>query len=138
MIRQTYHCPNCRARVSYGIKFCCNCGVHFQWVTPKMDKQLSSVSCSIHPVSAQNATVARLPRQEKLQRGHGCSGWDRPQAHNDEPSAAQPNQRPQYIAAGNKSIVQEKDLPVGSSTAPVKTAIIKLLEHFLDKQARCN
>ena len=29
---QTYFCPNCRARIAYGYRFCGNCGVKLDWL----------------------------------------------------------------------------------------------------------
>lgn len=139
MTRQKYLCPNCRAPVTFGMKFCCNCGVRFQWLTPQEGKQLTTVSCGTPPSSVQDPTVMRLPRQEVQAEEHNKPGWDKPQSYSHKPSIGKQSQPFQNIVPIDNSVgLQDKDLASGRDTAPVKTVIIKLLEHFLDKQASFN
>ena len=35
-MRQMYYCPNCRASVSCGARFCGSCGISLNWVVEQM------------------------------------------------------------------------------------------------------
>jgi hypothetical protein len=38
-MRQIYFCPNCRAPIRYGDRFCGNCGTNLEWVVQQSPPQ---------------------------------------------------------------------------------------------------
>jgi hypothetical protein len=41
-MQRMYFCPNCRAPVAYGYRFCSNCGVKLEWLIQQMMPKSSS------------------------------------------------------------------------------------------------
>jgi hypothetical protein len=48
-MRQIYFCPNCRAPIVYGDRFCGNCGVNLKWEITQIPPQ--SLPLTAKPIS---------------------------------------------------------------------------------------
>jgi len=60
-MREKYFCPNCRAVITCGEKFCGNCGTALRWVIPQALAQPSSPSNSLQNNSNRQLQQSARP-----------------------------------------------------------------------------
>ena len=110
-MKQLYLCSNCSAPVAYGYRFCSNCGSKLDWAIPQIPPNPSSLSggCQ-HP--HQQPAWRQQPMQNECQKQHKYANRD--------------------------VVPQNRSQATGSTIAPMRSEIFKLLDELLDKPNKYN
>jgi hypothetical protein len=118
---QMYFCPNCRAPIGYGDRFCGNCGINLKW--------------EIRQVPPQSLPLwydCQYPGQQQT--------WSRQQLQYNPASIsgnAYQNQQ-QYVHDNCGTTSSGKRSPVDGTAKPISNEISKLLADFFKRQAKCS
>jgi hypothetical protein len=112
-MRQECFCPQCRALIGIGDRFCSNCGIHLNWVIVQTSPGTSGESYSYGYPDQQKAQ--EMPLHDEQTRGH----------HQTIPHEA-----------GN--ISQKCGSTAGGTATPISTEISRLLTDFFNKQINNN
>ncbi len=128
---QTDYCPNCRAPVSYGDRFCGNCGISLNWVAQQIPPSLPFLHG--HQNNGQQQTWYQQPGW------HEQSGRPRPTVDSQESVSTNLNQRQQqrHINANHGTVPQSKSSSRHGPVTPMSIEIPKLLEGFFNKHIEC-
>jgi hypothetical protein len=126
-MRQVYYCPNCRASIVYGEKFCGNCGTGLKWMVVKTpppyqhesyDRQLTGQQAMQH---LQYRQSGRQPdRQEKA--GQKTAFPE---------NRAQPGQQNTNDTGAPTS--GKKRMPAEDPARVLRSEVSELLEHLFHK-----
>jgi hypothetical protein len=120
-MRQIYFCPNCRAPIGYGDRFCGNCGINLEWVTRQIPAQPLPQWYDCH-----------YPEQQQT-----CGGQQL--QYNQASASVNANQNQQQYVHGNRATTSSgKRSSVDVTAKPISDEISKLLADFFDKQAKCS
>jgi hypothetical protein len=114
-------CPNCRALIVAGDRFCGNCGINLNWVVLQIPPQSSPVLYNYQYPNQQQT----LGQQQPLYNQKSLRG-----------NADQCQQRYMYRDSGN--IPQKTSSSVGGTATTISTEISKLLADFFNKQIKYN
>lgn len=129
-MRQMYSCPNCRAPVAYGDRFCGNCGINLNWAAQQMPPQSSPLSYG-YQYPNQQQPWGQQPEW------HQQSGWNQPPPYSQPPVWINPNQCQQrYMYDNSGSVPQKDNSSAGSTITPMRTEISKLLADLFDKHIK--
>jgi hypothetical protein len=117
-----YYCPNCNNPVTYGDKFCGNCGFYFDWPTPQQQmpppyQQGSQYSYNQPPGWGQQPPSGYQPPQPPpyQQPAYPPQGW----------GTYQNTQQPNYYGYGNR-IPQRQGSSSGTTLLVVLIVIVML------------
>jgi hypothetical protein len=113
-MRQMYFCPQCRALIGIGDRFCSNCGTHLNWVILQTPPRPSRESCSYHDRQGT--------QQQQLPSGAKQSACYQPQKMSKEISV----------------VPQKRSSSSGGTATPINTEISRLLSDFFNKQVNNN
>jgi hypothetical protein len=112
-MRQIYFCPNCRAPIRYGDRFCGNCGTNLEWVI-------------------QQSPPQPLPQWYDCQYPEQQQTWSHQQLQYNQasvPGNANQNQQ-QYIHGNRGTTSSGKRSSVDVTAKPISNEISKLLADF--------
>jgi hypothetical protein len=125
-MRQIYFCPNCRAPIGYGDRFCGNCGINLEWVTRQIPAQPLPQWYDCHyPEQQQTCGGQQLQCNQPPYNQALVSGY-----------ANQNQQR--YMHLNHVATSSGKRSSVDVTAKPISDEISKLLADFFDKQAKCS
>jgi len=119
-MQQIYFCPNCRAPIGYGDRFCGNCGINLEWAIRQIPPQ-------------------SLPLWYDCQHPEQQQTWSHQQVQYNQASVSgNANQNQQQYVHGNRGTTSSgKRSSVDVTAKPISNEISKLLADFFDKQAKC-
>jgi hypothetical protein len=125
-MRQIYFCPNCRAPIGYGDRFCGNCGINLKWEIRQIPPQSLPLwyDCQ-YPGEQQTCSRQQLQYNQLPYDQASVSG------------NANQNQQ-QYIHGNRGTTSSGKRSPVDGTAKPISNEISKLLADFFDKRAKCS
>ena len=112
-MRQIYFCPNCRAPIRYGDRFCGNCGTNLEWVV-------------------QQSPPQPLPQWYDCQYPEQQQTWSGQQPQYNQTSVSgNANQNQQQYIHGNRGTTSSgKRSSVDVTAKPISNEISKLLADF--------
>lgn len=126
-MRKTYYCPNCRASIYYGEKFCGNCGTGLKWVvynTPPLSRA--------YPGTFRQTTQYPQPRQYSRQPGYWTTYEQRTAGQQSAALRQAPidrqNPNSKQTAVSTKKRVTKED-----PGQELLNEVAGLLEHLLKK-----
>jgi hypothetical protein len=124
-MRQVYYCPNCRASIFYGEKFCVNCGTGLKWLVVKTPPPNQHVSYD-RPLTGQQAMQHLQYRQGKPVQT--------PPVHRKKAfpeDQAQPGQQNTNDTGASTS--GKKRVPAEDPARVLRSEVSELLEHLFHK-----
>jgi hypothetical protein len=123
-MQQMYFCPNCRAPIGYGNRFCGNCGISLKWEILQIPPQSLPLWYDYQHTAEQQACNQQLQHSQP--------------PHNQALVSGNPNRNQQrYVRDKRVATSAGKRLSDGGTITPLGTEISKLLEDFFDKRAKC-
>jgi hypothetical protein len=130
-MRQIYFCPNCRALIAAGDRFCGNCGINLNWVVLQ-PPQSSPVSYDYRCPNQQQRWIQQPRWREQ-------PGRNQPLPYAQAPVCGNPNQYQQrYMYDNRGAIPQKKSSSVNGTITPMRAEIYKLLEEFFGEHIKYN
>ena len=115
-MRQVYFCPQCRASIGVGDRFCSNCGTHLNWVILQTPPRPSRESYSSPCPDRQQEQQRQLP-----------SGNKQPVFHQQQKMSKE------------MSVIPQRNGPSTDGTVtPISAEISRLLSDFFTKQVQNN
>lgn len=134
VMRQVYYCPDCRAPVFYGERFCGNCRTSLKWVIVKTPPPYSPLPYG-RPGTGQQTTPYPQPRQYvRRPSGHQEKTGQRPALQQKKAvPEGQAQHRQRYT--NNKQAVTsvKKRVPAEDPARVLSSEVSGLLEHLFHK-----
>ncbi len=117
-----YFCPNCGASITYGCRFCTNCGIGIDRQMQQIMPNNSSCGC---------------------QYSNNQQGWNQQYAqgplYNQASTGREQNPNRKHHANDNyNNATQQRNHKTGNATKLMRTEIMEIVNELLDRQIRYN
>ena len=137
-MQQQYYCPNCKASVFCGDRFCGNCGISLNWAVQQMPVPLSPLSHGYQYTDQQQTWCQQREPYNRQVGWYEQSGLNLPTVDNQESASGNLNQYQQRYRNGNLGTAsQKKSSSEDGAVTPISIEISKLLADFFDKRSNC-
>jgi len=125
-MRQIYFCPNCRAPIGYGDRFCGTCGINLKWEILQVPPEALPLTYDYQNLGQQQTWSSQQLQQSQLPYDEASVSGNTYQ------------NRHQYANGSCVAASSGKRSPVDGTAKPISSEISKLLGDFFNKQAKCS
>ncbi len=136
---QKYSCSNCSAPVSFGDKFCGNCGISLNWGVHQMPPPSSPLLHGYQDTNQQKTWERQRSQYERRPKWNDHSVQRRHVPDNQKSVPGNLNQcQRRYVYNNHSTLSQKNSSSVDSRVKPMSAEISKLLTDFFDKHVKYN